>query len=89
MKNDLPFTVYASPRTGTEYLVVANAHKRMRGGLLEGCPMYWADETKFHIMLNGHQVNHCFDEASIPDAVWAFENPLTSDQLATMHSRFD
>ena len=70
-------------------MIVAETHQRMRGGVLEGCPMYWADETQFNVLLNGRQVNHCFDEGTIPDAVWAFENPLTSDQLAAVHSRFD
>jgi hypothetical protein len=80
---------FTSPQTGTEYLVVAKPSWRMAGGVLEGCPMYRVDYTQFDIVLHGNLVQFCFDEADIPDAVSRFENPLTDEQYATMHSRFD
>lgn len=88
-ENTLPLTTFVSPQTGTEYLVVAKPQRRMAGGILEGCPMYWADYTQYEIVLNGNPVQFCFTEQDVPDAVQRFENPLTSAQLDVMHSRYD
>jgi hypothetical protein len=88
-ENTLPLTTFVSPQTGTEYLIVAKPQRRMRGGILEGCPMYWADYTQYDIVLNGNPVGFCFDEEDVAREVNHFENPLTEAQLAIMHSRFD
>jgi len=80
---------YISPETNVEYQVVANVQRRMRGGVLEGCPMYWQTEKQFNILLNGVRVNHCFRESEIPDAVSNYENPLTEAQRMAISSRFD
>ena len=80
---------YTSPETNVEYLVVANLQRRMRGGVLEGCEMYWQTEKQYNILLNGVQVNHCFRESEIPEAVSNYENPLTEAQRMAISSRFD
>ncbi len=82
-------TTYTSPKTGTEYLVVAKPVWRMAGGVLEGCPMYRVDYTQYDIVLNGNLVQFCFAEKDIPDAVSTFENPLTEEAYNILHSRFD
>jgi hypothetical protein len=81
--------VYISPETNVEYQVVVNVQRRMRGGILEGCPMYWQTEKQYNILLNGAQVNHCFRESEIADAVSNYENPLTEAQRGAISSRFD
>jgi hypothetical protein len=80
---------YISPETNVEYLVVVNLQRRMRGGVLEGCPMYWQTEKQYDIVLNGNPVQFCFREEDIPDAVNRFENPLTEAQRMAISSRFD
>jgi hypothetical protein len=83
-ENTLPLSTFVSPRTGTEYLVVAKPQRRMRGGILEGCPMYWADYTQYDIVLNGNPVTFCFREEDIATSVEWFEYPN-----ADVGSRFD
>ena len=80
---------YTSPETNVEYHVVVNVQRRMRGGILEGCPMYWQTEKQYNVLLNGVQVNHCFRESEIADAVSNYENPLTEAQRMAISSRFD
>jgi len=80
---------YISPETNVEYLVVVNLQRRMRGGVLEGCPMYWQTEKQYDIVLQGNPVQFCFREEDIPDAVNRFENPLTEAQRRAISSRFD
>jgi hypothetical protein len=80
---------YISPETNVEYLVVVNVQRRMVGGILEGCPMYWQTEKQYNILLNSVQVNHCFRESEIPEAVSNYENPLTEAQRRAISSRFD
>ena len=75
MFDTLPLTVFTSPRTGTEYLVVTETCTRMAGGVLEGCDMYRTEYTQYNIVLNGRPVQFCFSEGDIPNAVAAFENP--------------
>lgn len=82
-------STYSSFQTGVEYRVVPEVHQRMRGGILEGCEMYWADVTQYNIMLNGERVNHCFEEGDIPLAIYHYENPLTDAQVKAISSRFD
>ena len=82
-------STYTSLQTGTEYQIVANVQRRMRGGILEGCEMYWVDETEYDIMLNDERVTHCFEESSIPYAIHNYENPLTEAQRMAINSRFD
>lgn len=82
-------STYTSPETGVEYQVVTSVQRRMRGGVLEGCPMYWQTEKQYNILLNEVQVNHCFRESEILDAVYNYENPLTDAQIKAISSRFD
>jgi hypothetical protein len=82
-------TTYTSPQTGTEYQIVVNVQRRMVGGVLEGCPMYWQTEKQYNILLNGVRVNHCFRESEIADAVHNYENPLTEAQRMAISSKFD
>ena len=82
-------STYTSPETGIEYQVIANVQRRMRGGILEGCPMYWQTEKQYCILLNGVQVSHTYREGEIPEAVSNYENPLTEAQRRAISSRFD
>lgn len=82
-------STYTSPETGVEYQVVASVQRRMRGGVLEGCPMYWQIEKQYRILLNGVQVSHTYRESEISDAVYGYENPLTEAQVKAISSRFD
>ena len=72
---NLPTTTYFSPRTGTEYLVVAKPQWRMAGGILENCPMYRKEYTQYDIVLDGNPVQFCFREEDIAETVEWFENP--------------
>ena len=77
-------STYVSPSTGVEYGVIAVPQRRMAGGILEGCEMYWKDYTEFRIMREGHGITFCFSEEEIPEAVRRVEYPHPD-----VSSRFD
>ncbi len=87
MENDL--TTFTSPQTGTVYEIQPETQWRMAGGFLEGCPMYREEYTQYNVLLNGKQVQFCFNLGSIPEAVSRYENPLTKSQYEVLHSRYD
>jgi len=80
----LPLTTYQSPRTGTEYLIVAKTQTRMAGDWYKGEPLRPVEYTQYDIVLNGNPVQFCFDEADIAASVEHFENPG-----ADLGSRYD
>lgn len=71
----LPLTTYQSPRTGTEYLIVAKTQTRMAGDWYKGEPLRPVEYTQYDIVLNGNPVQFCFREEDIPATVEHFENP--------------
>jgi len=81
---NLPTTVYTSPLTGTEYLVVPKTQTRMAGDWYKGEPLRPVEYTQYDIVLNGKPVQFCFDEANVPSTVAHFENPG-----ADLGSRYD
>lgn len=80
----MPLTTFVSPRTGTEYLVVAKTETRMAGDWYKNEPLRPVEYTKYEIVLNGNPVQFCFREEDIPSTVEHFENPGPD-----LGSRFD
>jgi hypothetical protein len=78
---NLPTTVYQSPRTGTEYLIVPQTDSR---AYFENGQQLWAESTIYHIVLNGNPVQFALSEEGIPASVEQFENPGPD-----LGSRFD
>ena len=72
---NLPVTVYTSPLTGTEYLVVPKTSTRMRGDWYAGEPLRPVETTTYQIVLNGNPVQFALSEDGVPAAVAHFENP--------------
>ena len=75
-KQPMPLTTYVSPRTGTEYLIVAKPQSRAAYHE-QGNPAtrYIHEYTQYDIVLNGNPVQFCFREEDIPSTVEHFENP--------------
>jgi hypothetical protein len=71
----LPLTVYTSPRTGTEYLVVPQTLSRAVGGCLYGTPLRQEEYTQYDILLNGNLVQFCFSEGDVVDTIEYLEKP--------------
>lgn len=74
-KETLPLTTYVSPRTGTEYLIVAKTSTRMAGDWYAGEPLRPVETTTYEIVLNGNPVQFALSEDRIPAVVEHFENP--------------
>ena len=75
MKN-LSTTTYVSPRTGTEYLIVAKPQSRVDyREFMNPAPKYMREYTQYDVVLNGNLVQFCFREEDIAGAVEWFENP--------------
>jgi hypothetical protein len=70
---NLPITVYASPRTGYEYLIFPKTSKR--GAWDNDGNYYQKEHIQYDIVLNGHPVQFSLTEEGIPSQVEYFENP--------------
>ena len=71
-----PLTTYVSPRTGTEYLIVAKPQSRVDyREYMNPATKYIREYTQYEIVLNGNPVQFCFREEDIPATVEHYENP--------------
>ena len=76
MKNNtLPITVFVSPRTGFEYLIMPKTSTRMMGDWYSNEPLRPVEQTTYEIIFNGRLVQFALSEEGVAACVERFENP--------------
>ena len=75
-KETLPITIFVSPRTGTEYLIVAKSKSHVDyHEFMNPATEFIREYTQYDVVLNGNPVQFCFREEDIPATVEHFESP--------------